>query len=100
MIPFKIGNWLIDEDGIKWNGKSAVTYNIHKSRLAEAGPPGRENMYDWLVHMPEKTWLTREDIYSLNTALLYAMEYFKVDFPENLSFIETIIEKERQLSKK
>ncbi len=100
MIPFKIGNWLIDDDGIKWDGKPKVKYEIHKSRLAEPGPPGRDQMYDWLVHMPEKTWLSREDVYALNTALIYAMDYFNVSFPKNMSFVETIIEQEKVLERK
>lgn len=100
MIPFKIGNWLIDKDGIKWDGTPKVDYRISKERITEAGPPNRDKMYDWLVHMPQKTWLTREDIYALNTALIYAMEAFGIAFPENLSFVETFIEQDNELNDK
>jgi hypothetical protein len=100
MIPFKIGNWLIDQEGIKWDGKPKTDYLIAKARLTEAGPQGRSKMYDWLVHMPEKTWLTRADIYALNTALIYAMEEFKIPFPKNLSFVETFEQQEKELKGK
>jgi hypothetical protein len=54
-------------------------------------------MYDWLVHMVEKTWLTRTDIYALNTALIYAMEEFKIPFPDDLSFVATFNEQDKEL---
>lgn len=99
MLPFKIGNWLINDEGIIWNGPSGK-YTITKERLTESGPEGRERMYDWLVHLPEKVWLTREDVYALNTALIFAMEAYNIPFPENLSFIETFIEQEDVMRRK
>ena len=97
MIPFKIGNWIIDENGIKWDGTPKLDYRIPKERITEAGPSNRNRMYDWLVHMPHKTWLSREDIYTLNTALVYAMEAFGIAFPKNLSFVETFIAQSKEL---
>jgi len=98
MIPFKIGNWLIDEDCIRWNGESKINYKIKKDRLLESGP--RESIYDWLFHMPEKAWLSREDIYALNTAFIYALEYFEIQIPDEKSFVETFIEQEKRLEGK
>lgn len=100
MIPFKIGNWLINDDGIQWDGIPKINYVISRDRIVEPGPQGRSNMFDWLVHMPEKTWMTREDSYSLNTAIIYAMEAFNISKPDNLSFVETIIEQEAILNRK
>ena len=100
MLPFKIGNWLITEECICWDGIEKHTYEIARERINEAGPSSRNKMYDWLVHMPTKTWLKREDIYSLNTALIYAMEAYKIPFDSNLSFIETFIEQEKELKGK
>ena len=100
MIPFKIGNWLINEEGITWDGEQQIKYEIEKDRLTESGPQDRINVYDWLVHMPTKAWLSREDIYALNTALIYAMEHFKIKFPKDLSFVETFKIQEDQLKNK
>jgi len=100
MLPFKIGNWLITVDGISWDGVEKHTYEIARERINEPGPASREKIYDWLVHMPTKTWLKREDIYALNTALIYAMEVYKIPFDSNLSFIETFIEQEKELNDK
>lgn len=96
MIPKKIGNWLIDQDGIKWDGVPKHTYEIAKGRITEE----RDNMFDWLVHMSEKTWLTREDIYALNTAFIYAIEEFGITVPPNMSFVETFLKQDNELRNK
>src|SRR5581483_6285047 len=97
MIPYKIGNWLINADGIRWDGIPKVDYLITQQRLLELGPPPeRANMYDWLVHLPEKTWLTEADVYTLNTAFIYALAHFGLNFNTG-SFVETLIEQQRQL---
>lgn len=100
MIPFKIGNWLINNDGIQWDGQPAMDYKISKNTLNDIGGGDRANKYDWLVHLPEKTWLTEMDIYALNTALVYALEYFEVGFSPKISFVKTFIEQQRIIADK
>ncbi len=95
MIPFNIGNWIINEEGI--HHTSDPNYIIPVDRLAEPGPQGRHQMYDWLVHMPAKAWVSTEDVYALNTALIYALEHFGIDFPKDLSFVQTFIEQQNEL---
>lgn len=99
MTPFKIGNWLIIEDGIKWDGQLEVDYLIPKDRLLELGGGKRSNMYDWLLHIPEKTWVTEADIYALNTAFIYAIDYFDLDF-KTASFYSSLIEQQKEISEK
>jgi len=96
MIPYKIGNWLINKEGIIWDGPTNIDYKILKNRILES----REDMYDWLTHMPEKSWLTREDIYALNTAFIYAIEVFNISLPKELSFVETFVYQEKELNNK
>jgi hypothetical protein len=93
----RIGNWEITKEGISWKGQPDVKYSIPTERLTECGPGERANMYDWLVHLPEKTWLTETDVYSLNTALIYAIELSGRGFPSNLSFVETFKEQQKLL---
>lgn len=95
MEVFKIGNWLVTVDGIEWGGEEKE-YFIEKERLLESGDGERENMYDWLIHLCGKGWLTDADIYELNTAFIFAMEYFKFDFSTH-SFGETLIEQQKEL---
>jgi hypothetical protein len=97
MLPFQIGNWLITEEGIEWVGQTKRDFLITKDRLAEFGSGDRRKMYDWLVHLPTKGWVTETDIYALNTALIFALEYFKIGFPSDLSFVETFIEQQNEM---
>jgi hypothetical protein len=97
MIPFKIGNWEINQDGIEWKGKSSRALIIEKNRITETGFGDRKNTYDWLVHLTEKSWLTRGDIYALNSAFIYAISIFELDLNSN-SFTKTFIEQEKQLN--
>lgn len=53
-------------------------------------------MYDWLVHMPNKSWINKEDVYTLNTAFIYAMELYGLDFNIN-SFIKTLKEQQVEM---
>lgn len=94
MIPIKIGNWQVISDGIEFTGDNE--YFIPKESLLERGSGERKNMYDFLVHLPTKSWLSVEDIYTLNTAYIYAINYFRLDL-NKLSFVETMILQQKQL---
>ncbi len=96
MIPFKIGNWEINQNGIEWKGKTGRELIIDKDRITETGVGARENTYDWLIHLTEKNWLTRNDIYALNSAFIYAISVFGLDLNSN-SFVKTFIEQEKEL---
>jgi len=97
MTLCKIGNWLITEEGIKWVGQPKVDYTIPKDRLLELRLGSK--IYDWLVHLAEKTWVTEADIYTLNTAFIYAIDYFGLDF-KTASYVETIKEQQKEIEEK
>jgi hypothetical protein len=99
MTPFKIGNWLITEEGITWEGTPKIDYVIPKERILELGPGDRKNMYDWLIHIPTKTWATEADIYALNSAFVYALTHYGLDLTTH-SFVETLIEQQKELKEK
>jgi hypothetical protein len=61
MDPIKIGNWLITKNGIEWTGTLQKGYNIDKSRLTQSGFDERKDCYDWLLHLPEKNWVTKAE---------------------------------------
>lgn len=99
MLPQKIGNWEVTSEGIVWRGEGRYP-TITVDRLTESGPPGeRATMYDWLVHMAEKSWLTEKDIYALNTALIYAIEAHGQRFTNDLSFVDTFKEQQRIITR-
>jgi len=99
MEIIKIGNWTITEGGIKWSSKEEIKYFIDKERITERVQGTKADMYDWLIHMVEKPWLTREDIYALNTAFVFALEYFDIGFLEDISFVETFEIQNEDLNK-
>lgn len=96
----KFGNWLITEEGINWDGPTGRPYLIPKDRLTESGSGDRSKMYDWLVHLVEKTWITENDVYALNTAFIFAVEHFGVGFSSNLSLVATLAEQQKEIKRK
>jgi len=95
MEIIKVGNWTITDEGIVWTGEPYVKYHILKERMNE--PFDNTNIYDWLVHMVEKPWITRNDIYALNTAFIFALEYYGIGFTEDRSLVETLTVQNRRL---
>ena len=89
MESIEIGNWLITQQGIQWNGKDGREYSIDNGTLRENGVGIRAKCYNILLHMAEKNWLTPADIYTLNTAFIYAMEANGKSLSER-SFVETL----------
>jgi len=92
----KIGNWLITPNAIVWNGIPNMDYEIERSRLLELGLGERDQMYDWLIHLTEKSWITNQDIYTLNTAFIYAIESWGLNFNDG-SWVKTLTEQQKHL---
>jgi hypothetical protein len=75
----KFGHWIVNEAGIEWDNEKPGSYSFGGGRLLELGPGSEGKYYEWLLHIPQKTWVTKSDVYSLNEAFLYAAELY--DFP-------------------
>lgn len=89
----KIGNWLINDKGISWDGKNKRKYFISVEELQSYA--GRDEVYDWLVHLPSKDWITETDMYALNSAFIYLISLHGMDFHKS-AFIKTL-EQQQQL---
>jgi hypothetical protein len=98
MEIFRSGKWSVIPDGIKWNGHPA--YTLHKESVGARGSGSGSKMYEALVHLTRKTWLTNDDIYTLNTAYIFALEYFKKGFSPDISFEATLLEQKRLLDER
>lgn len=90
MQPLQFGNWQVTDDGILYVGENDGYPLIEKDRLAEPGPGDRSDVFDWLVHLPTKTWVSMEDVYALNTAFFYAMGRYGIQFPSEISIEKTL----------
>lgn len=96
---FKAGKCILTTEFIYFEHHDEYTISV--DRLWEARLDGENNKYDWLLHMPEKMWLTEEDIYALNTVFFYAID-LSADKPENkkLSIVKTLEEQRKVLIEK
>lgn len=65
------GHWIVDNNSITWDNHNHGRYTIESQRLLEETRRGAITVYDWLVHIPAKNWMTREDVLDLNKAFLY-----------------------------
>lgn len=84
----KFGIWEIDEKfGLV--GKVGYDYNIHSHRLWETTKVGEHELWSWLIHLSEKTWTTPDNVNDLNTAFLFAQDYFKKEKPKNVPNVST-----------
>ena len=95
----KFGNWEVTNDGIIWTSVP-IGYFVPREEIHDGGFGERENVYDWLVHLPGKTWLSRKDIMDLNEAYLYAFDYYDIGEADHLSWEETMRQQEEVLQDK
>lgn len=87
MKQTKIGNWIITENHIKWNGSYGnFEYSIQKNNLLEI----IDNNYYILIHVSSKTWLKIEDVYALNSAFLLSIDINQQSKFNLQVFIETL----------
>jgi len=98
MSVFKCGNWTLTNAGIHWGGQP--DYLIPRTSIGQPGSGYRKKMYDSLVHMTEKTWLSRDDLYSLNTTYIFALEYYNIGFSPDISLVETLKEQQKLLDER
>lgn len=73
----KIGIWELNDFGL--TGKIGVSYdyNIGKDTLWDTRNFRGQLVWDWLIHLTEKSWITPENINEFNIAFLFAQDYFK-----------------------
>jgi hypothetical protein len=95
MALFTIGNWEISNQGIKWKGTPLQLFSISIEEIRNTGFGERENMYDWLIHVMSRNWITREDVYALNSAYIFVFHHFNIKIDAEI-FARTIKYQEQQ----
>lgn len=86
------GNWEVTEFGIIGLGKLGGI-KIDSDQLLDKR---QQQLYDWLIHIAEKGNVTELNVYEFNAAFVYALSFFNIDIPSELSFSKTF-EKQIQI---
>jgi len=79
------GNWEVTDFGIIGLGKLEGV-KINSDQLLDKR---QEQLYDWLIHIAEKGNVTELNVYEFNVAFVYALSFFNIDIPSELSFSKT-----------
>lgn len=91
----KFGNWIVTDLGIVCPPHIPSPKFISKDELNDVRPDKEENKYDWLLQFACKTWMTESDLYELNSAFFFAVEYFDL---RKLSIVETLKEQRKEFN--
>lgn len=90
----KFGTWVIDENfGLFSKVNPTHKYKIAKETLWDTTEYKGQIVWDWLIHLAEKTWITTTNFSDLVTAFLFAQDFFQSSKPanvENASTAQTI----------
>lgn len=80
----KFGIWEIDEEfGLVGKVNPGYDYNIAKERLWETTEYRGQLVWEWLIHLTEKTWITVDNYNDLVAAFLFGQDFFKNSRPTN-----------------
>jgi hypothetical protein len=84
----KFGIWEIDEDfGIIGKVNPIYDYNITKESLWKTRKFQDLYVWEWLIHLTEKTWITIENYNDFVTAFTFAQDFFKDYKPKDNVYI-------------
>jgi len=90
----KFGIWeLHNHYGIIGKVGPTYDYQIHKERLWQTQEYKGKIVWEWLIHLTEKDWITLENVNDFNIAFLFGQEIFKEFKPKevpNVSFAQSV----------
>lgn len=86
------GNWEVTDSAIIGLGE-LEGIKIDSDQLLDKR---QEQLYDWLIHIAEKGNVTELNVYEFNTAFVYALSFFNIDIPRELSLSKSF-EKQKQI---
>ena len=65
------GKWVVNDEFILWENPPLPEYFIPIKVLLELRR-SKVEVYEWIVQVSPKTWLTKQDVIDLNEAFKYA----------------------------
>jgi hypothetical protein len=83
-----------------WQGSRYINYTIPLEKITVTGSSKHAILYGWLIDIAHDTRLNDEDIYSLNTAFVYALDFMlgKFEIPQYALLAETFKEQQQILN--
>lgn len=83
----KFGIWQVESNALV--GKGRIDYIIECNRFWETRDYNGYLVWDWLIHLTDKTWINKENVKDLNTAFFFCQDYFKENKPVNSPYVST-----------
>lgn len=90
------GNWEVTDFGIIGLGE-LERIKIDCDQLLDKR---EEQLYDWLIHIAEKGNVTELNVYEFNAAFVYALSFFNINIPSELSLSASFSEQIEIISQK
>ena len=94
----RFGNWIVGEDGITWDGLKKKGYYIEKDSLKDV-LYDYQDVYEWPIYIVDKSWINKSDIYTFNTAFVFALVHFGIGFSQFISISKTFLRQQWAMEK-
>ena len=95
MKTIKFGNWAVTPEVVTHQKEGyEIPIDNFSKRVQD------KDFFDWLTHVPIKTWMTREDTYALNTALLYVLAKHNIQLTKTMYLTNALREQDETLKSK
>ena len=80
----KIGNWEYSGESIDWKGKPFIDYHIDATILLDTTKRYGPMMYDWLIHLAEKSWISAKDAVDLQELFIHVSNRRELDIDPDI----------------
>lgn len=83
----KFGFWQVEPDALV--AKDGHDYIIECGRFWETRDYNGHLVWDWLIHLANKSWITKDNVKDLNTAFFFCQDYFREHKPSYTPYVST-----------
>ena len=90
----EVGGWIITPEHLDCTNVLGAEYFIPRGELLSLGVDSRSNLYDWLIHLVEKS-AVKNEVHSLNTAFILAASKWGLDLDGTI--LKNTIEEQKAL---
>ena len=91
----EFGKWNVSEKGIQWKGPNEFFIPGDQIVMERPGVQGDTAMYEWVLRATDQEWLSHDDLYDLNFAIVYAAAKLGLNF--NYEIFDNTLEAQYEL---